>query len=566
MRRHIYIIFLLLSLPLLFPLRAAAQSLPVKMPVLSEYYRRAQLMGKINPNVSFTSYPLFPRQAFGEKNIFFPDSNHQKPLWNPQMRFSFLKKKGTFQILPVTWIQQVNSLHPAGRNNGAMVRNRGYETLLRSGVFTQIGPLSIQLYPEFVWAQNLPYNGFPQNYPDIRWAQYYWTLNSIDMPERYGTGSYGKVFWGQSSIRLTFGAFSMGFSTENLWWGPGIFNTLIMTNNAPGFYHYTFNTVRPVKTFLGTFEWQLIAGRLNPSGYLPPGSKKTYNGHYLYSPKPKDWRFISGLLVTWQPKWTPGLFLGFARTFQQYHNDFRGNLSDYFPVFLPVGLFSIGGDSELAKRRTQLYSVFFRWLWQKGHGEVYAEYGRSGFFWDQRDLKVETAYTGAFVVGMRKIFAWNRLRNENLEVTLEFTQLAKNATSLTRGAGSWYVGGLRSGYTHEGQLLGAGIGPGSNLQTLQVSWVKSLKSVGIRLERYAHNNDFFFTYIKDIRANWVDVNATLLGQWAFRKQLMVNANLSFIQSLNYQWQYTAPLPPGFWDGKGKDVLNIHFNMGITYRF
>ena len=555
-------------LPLLLPLSITAQTIPVGTPVLADAYRRAQLLGKINPNVSFTSFPLFPEASFSVQNSFYPDSSlgkrHTKKF---NGIFHFGKDKGIVQFLPVTWQQQYDSHHPQGLNDGAMIPSMGYETLFSAGIYAKYGPLSIQLRPEVVYAQNSPYDGFPTDYPDIRWAQYYWTLNRIDMPERFGEGSYQKITWGQSSIRLTFGAVSLGLSNENLWWGPGSRNALIMTNNAPGFKHLTFNTVRPVKTFLGSFEWQLIAGRLEPSGFDPPGTGKTYQGNPLYVPKPDDWRYLNGLLITWHPKWVPGLFLGFARTVQQYHEDMIGNPKDYFPVFSPLGLEKVGGESEQNKKRSQLYSVFARWLWVKGHGEVYFEYGRSDYFWDSRDFKVELAHSGAFVLGFRKLIPFKKHKGQSIQVLMEFTQLAMNATTRNRNGTSWYLSSqVSAGYSHQGQLLGAGIGPGSNLQTLEVSWIKSLKMIGVRLERYVHNNDYFFSYIKDIRSHWADFSATLLGQWSFRQQLLLNAQFEFVRSFNYQWQYTPPPDPDFWGGEGKDITNIHFKVGITYRF
>ncbi|MFX8805488.1 capsule assembly Wzi family protein, partial [Acinetobacter baumannii] len=54
----------------------------------------------------------------------------------------------------------------------------------------------------------------------------------------------------------------VGISSENLWWGPGIYNSLLMSNNAPGFWHLTFNSRKPLKTPIGDFEWQLIGGKL----------------------------------------------------------------------------------------------------------------------------------------------------------------------------------------------------------------------------------------------------------------------------------------------------------------
>jgi len=560
---HRYIVLLsvlLLSVPLL------AQTVPVNMPVLADAYRRAQLLGKISPEVSFTSLPLFPREAFKVQNSFDPDSTLDK---NSLLKFNgttrFAKNKGLVQLLPLSWQQQYNLNNPVGINDGAMIPAKGYQTLFSAGIYAQYGHLSIQLRPEVVYAQNSPFEAFPANYPDVVWAQYYWHLNQIDLPGRFGNTPYNKVTWGQSSIRLTFGAVSLGLSNENLWWGPGLRNALIMTNNAPGFKHLSFNTVRPLKTSIGSFEWQLIAGRLEPSGFAPPGANREYLGNLLYAPKPDEWRYLSGLLVTYHPKWVPGLFLGFARTVQQYHTDMGVNLGDYFPVFSPLGLKAAGGDAVAAKKSSQLYSVFARWLWQKAHGEIYFEYGRSDYFWNKRDLEVEAAHSGAFVLGFRKLVPLRLHKDEYIQVMMEFTQLAMNATTMNRNGQSWYTSSLvRAGYTNEGQILGAGIGPGSNMQTLEVGWVRSLKMISLRFERYPHNNDFFFRYIKDIRRNWVDVSANLLVQWPY-KSLLLNAQMQVVRSLNYEWQFTPPPDPAYW-GPGKDVNNIHLSLGVTYRF
>lgn len=559
-RYVIVVIVLFTSGPLI------AQTVPVNMPVLSDYYRRAQLMGKVNPDISFCAQPFFPKRALKVENSFDPDSTLRQNAFSRFTGFTPLGKRGYIQLMPVFWQQQFNTHHPEGINDGTLIPARGYQTLFTGGIYVKYGPLSIQLMPEIDYANNKPFAGFPVSYADVRWAQYYaGVLNFIDHPERFGNGPYNKINWGQSSIRLTFGAFSLGLSNENLWWGPGLRNDLIMTDNAPGFKHLTFNSVRPVKTFLGSFEWQLIAGRLEPSGFPPPGTDRTYKGKKLYVPKPDEWRYLSGLLVIYHPKWVPGLFLGFARTVQQYHKNVGVNLIDWFPVFAPLGLKAAGGDAKLALKQQQLYSVFGRWLWKKAHGEIYFEYGRNGYFWDKRDLKVEMAYTGAFVIGFRKLIPLKFHKDQYIQAMMEFTQLAENSTTRNRGGTSWYQSSIvRAGYTNEGQIMGAGIGPGSNMQTLEVDWVKSLKTVGLRIERYAHNNDFFNTYIMDVRRNWVDMSVSLLGTWPY-KNLLFSGQLEWVRSLNYEWQFTPPPPPTHW-APGLDVTNFHLSLAVIYRF
>lgn len=560
MRKYIGILCAILLNAGLYQLHA--QSLPVGTPVLEEGYRNAQLLGKIDSTISFTARPFFPIS---------------KENWTDYKTiFSFDKGNGLFKLLPVTWINQFNSDRPAGLNDGPMIPAKGYQTMISGGIYFQYNHLSIQLRPELVNAENGNYTGFPHTLKDPvladqRWYQYYhYYLNNIDLPEKFGDKAYTKAFWGQSSIRLNYGAVSFGLSTENLWWGPGMQNSLLMTNNAPGFLHFTLNTIRPLKTPIGSFEGQIIAGKLTSSGYKPPEPTRNYNGGPpLYDPKPNDWRYLNGIVLSYQPKWVPGLFLGLTRSFQTYEKDMGNigeiNIGDLLPIFSPYSRKNAGKANDDTKKRDELSSVFMRWVWLKAHGEVYLEYGRSDNFWDQRDLTVEASHSSAYILGLRKLIPLKAYKDQYIQFNLELTQLEMNPTTRTRGGQSWYLSSVvRDGYTNQGQVLGAGIGPGSNLQTINISWVKSLKKIGIQIERYVHNNDFFYTYIKDVRSHWIDLSAAILGEWNY-KNLLFNAKVEAIQTLNYEWVYYPPPAPEYWVA-GKDIYNYHFQLGITYRF
>src|SRR5690606_10035859 len=113
-----------------------------------------------------------------------------------------------------------------------------YQTLFSAGIAAKIGPLRIQLRPEFVYAGNMNFLSVldADNSSSIK-GQYRRLMNMIDLPERFGDKSYAKFNWGQSSIRLNAGPVSFGLSNENLWWGPGTRSSLLMTNNAAGFKH-----------------------------------------------------------------------------------------------------------------------------------------------------------------------------------------------------------------------------------------------------------------------------------------------------------------------------------------
>jgi hypothetical protein len=558
--------YILVLIGVLGVIGARAQSLPVGTPVVEDYYRRAQLMGGVDSSVSFCARPFFPEVGLKLENRFTKFDGI----------FRFDKGNGVVELLPITWMNQYNSDRPAGLNDGAMIPARGYQSMMSGGVYFQYKHLSIQLRPEIVNADNRSYTGFPHTLyntelGDARWYQYYHDyLNKIDLPEQFGVQSFHKVYWGQSSIRLNYGAISFGISNENLWWGPGMQNSLLMTNSAPGFMHFTLNTIKPIRTPIGSFEGQLIAGKLTHSGFTPPEPTRNYHGGPpLYEPKPDDWRYINGLVLSYQPKWVPGLFLGLTRSFQTYEREIGNigsvNIGDLLPVFSPFSVKKEGSANNNGRKRDQLSSAFMRWVWLKSHGEVYLEYGRSDQYWDQRDLTVEASHSGAYILGFTKLVPLKAHKDQYIQFNMELTQLEMNPTTRNRGGQSWYLSSVvNDGYTNQGQMLGAGIGPGSNMQSISVSWVKGLKKVEIQLERYEHNNDFFNSYVIDVRSHWIDISAAVLAELDY-KNLVFNIKAEGIQTLNYEWEYEPPPPPAYWVA-GKDLFNFHGQMGVTYRF
>ncbi len=548
MHKSYWTLITIIMLMLWEPVQIKAQTLPVGTPVLGDAYRRAQLLGQLDSTLSFMSLPLFPAALHQQKNTFESDSAFENnSLAQFPGIFLFGRNKGLVKLLPITWLHQFNSDHPEGINDGAMIPARGYQTMLTGGVYAQYGPLSIQLKPEMVQAANTAFQGFPGTLPGNTPSN----LSGIDLPERFGENTYRKLLWGQSSIRLTLGPASLGLSNENLWWGPGMRNSLLMTNNAAGFKHFTLNTVRPIRTFIGSFEGQMIGGRLDESGYRVSN----------------NWRYVNGVVFSYQPRWVHGLFLGAARSLLTYGKSLR-SVRDYFPVFIPVSKLASGGDAEDAKARDQLASVFARWLWPEEHGEIYFEYGREDHAWNLRDYLQEPAHSSAYVLGFRKLIPIKGRKSEYIQINMELTQLESSSSTINRGwTINWYAHtDVTEGYTNSGQIMGAGIGPGSNLQTLNISWVKSLKVIGIQIERFVHNNNYQYNVIGDIRRNWVDMSAALLGEWNY-KNLLLNIKLEEVRSYNYEWQYIPrnSQTTDFWNPT-KDRFNFQGQLGLTYRF
>ncbi len=541
-----------------------AQTVPVGTPVLDDYLRRAQLLGNVDSASSFMIRPLYPVSAFGIKYGFDLDSSVVDMDLSTVHTFFGKDDKGKFLMMPAVAKFQYNSTYAFGVNDGAFIPNRGLQTILSPGMYLSYGPLSVQFQPELLMAQNSDYIGFPiEHQSSILF--YYDYMNRIDMPERFGSSSYVQAYLGQSSIRFNFNAYSIGVSSENLWWGPGRRNSLLLGNNAPGFVHFTANTREPVKTKIGSFEGQVIGGFLKSSGFLPPWPDYRIQENNVLIPKPEDnKRFLSGLVLTYQPKWVPGLFLGYGSTSQMYRHDISG-IGDVLPVFNGRKKAQNIVD-PIQEKRQQFSSGFFRWLSPEGHFEFYGEYGTRD---NDRKLNdfISTPESGrAFTFGFSHLMSLKK-PGHYLQLSSEMTQTGQTIRDDIRNLDTWYIHGhVVDGYTHNGQVLGAGNGPGSNVIFLEFAWVHDMNRIGFQMERIVYNNDYYYYRYeasKDLRNKYVDLVPSLIGDWKFGNVLL-NARLQYVNTLNYKWYLEND--PGQYVVPGYDRKNFVGQVGLAYIF
>lgn len=533
-----------------------AQSIPAGSPVLEEAVRRKQLLGAFDSSISFNIRPLrtsflTDRAVYEDYGFFMPTSKEE--------RVKGKTRSIIFSLMPVQNIVVFNSGRPYGWGNGMMIPNVGGQNLTSAGFSLKYHFLNIQLQPEVLWAQNRAYDGFPDIFSDKVNRDRFVFWNSGDHPERFGRQSYSKVAWGQSKISLSAGAFEIGASTENIWWGPGQFNALIFSNNARGFKHLTLNTTRPAKTFLGSFEGQLLIGRLEPSGFKPsqhPGLNSSY-----FRNLSTDWRYLNGLSLSYQPKWVPGLSVGINRTFQQY-NEARGNaFGDWFPVFevfTKEALFEQGHSVDYDKKaQDQQVSIFGRYVLPKANAELYFEYGRRDHSLNWREFTLNPEHARAYILGFGKLFTLPQT-DKLIQVRAEMTQQQESVNRYIRYAGiggglSWHTHYQVRGFTHYGESLGVGIGAGgSNVQTIEVAVVDQLNKFGIRLERLANQQDFYYKAFsqQEERRPWVDLSLGFLADYQVER-LIVSGKLQLINAMNYQWQLDPRSTPLFPKGQNK---------------
>lgn len=529
----------------------SGQTIPVGLGNYEDFLRRQQLEGNFDDQVSFNNRPLE-----------IPDSmpaNHH--LSFTALEVDLLKTK--VSVLSPQFHVEWNSHHPYYSNNGTMVPSKGFKSLTSFGIHVEAPFVSIQLRPEIYLSQNKAYEGFPDTLGTRAWGARYVLYNQADVPEQFGEGRIRDLLLGQSHALIYYKGIGLGFSTESLWWGPGKRNSLLMSNNARSFAHLTFRTQKPLRTPIGSFEWNVIAGRLEQSGFGPPERGDGRDLSRQVS-KDSDWRYLSALTFSYHPKWIKGLSLGASRAVQQYQTLAR-DTKDYFPV--AINLFRSNDPLERDEAFIdQLISTYVRWVWQDAGAEIYFEFGRNDAALNLRDLLLSPQHSRAYIFGFSKIF---KLPKNALQLSYEHTQMHQATSYLLRTAGSWYMHSrIRQGYTHRGEVLGSAIGPGSNLDYFNVSYFTGIKRIGFTFERWTHDNDFHilaFEDIRDFRRYWIDYTLGLDFDWPY-KNFMFTGDFRFSRSLNYQWEIHNSLSGSPYFVNGEDESNFFLSFKTIYLF
>ena len=484
------------------------------------------------------------------------------------------KLKGTskdiIQFVNYNFDQQNNSLQPISFNDGNMYPARGWQERYSYGVNLKLLIFDINYQPEKLTVQNLRQEYYAGNTQDGNFMFKYFgmTANHIDNFRQFGYDRIEETTLGQSRAGIKFKYIAAGVSNENIWWGPGKRNSLVFTNNAAGFKHYYLKTVEPIKTYIGSFELSGVVGRLDTTKYTEIDQELLNICRPCKVFKNLDEREIDGITINYQPKWIPNFYIGYAYS-RQFYRHGTNALGD------TVNLFS----KDLPKQ--EIGSIVFRFAMPDDHAEFYGEMGLPNEApWPWKFFKERMR--PAFVFGATKLVPL-KLFDSYLSVNVEFTQLQlmNSRDILYEGnpwAGgkpnSWYLSTIvKQGWSNNGQLMGASIGPGSNNQSISLSWNKGYNKIGVFVERTVFNNDFYYSvYYNPYAANgygyynryWVDLTKRVELQLMPFKNIILSASFTNTNALNYRWIRIEDGSASDDPSRYSDKFNQQFQMSIKY--
>jgi hypothetical protein len=353
-----------------------------------------------------------------------------------------------------------------------------------------------------------------------------------------------------------------------------------MSSHPGGFMHLSFNSRRPWRTKIGSFEWQWVAAYLEEINPAYRGLAENYLGYGPGQTKDEK-RYFNGAMLSYQPKWIKGLSMGLTRVAQEpelmlwdYSTDPLASAPNWNLIFRNAARQGDGDTYSnwllypVEESIDQYAGAFLRWVWEPSHAEFYTEWSRNDAFYNLRDFIQNPEHSRAYTYGFRKLFNYNEQQPlKYWQLMSEYTRIQQASNFPVRSAGTWYVhGGYRpSGYNNLGQNLGAPIGSGGNYFMMRVSKFEGMKQLAIQLESTTKNTDDYearFAFQNPSKTKWVDMGFRILYDHPY-KHFLLSASLIGKRSFNYNFSQPATAS-GFGFENPNDVDSFLLKIGIRY--
>lgn len=442
-----------------------------------------------------------------------------------------------------------NSGLPYSLNEGPMWAGRGWNQEVTAGFFVTGDHVRLIAAPIFVSEENqifqvIPY---PQTSDTSRsvWANPFHPLpESIDLPLRMGDERRERLYPGQSTLAIDAGGASFGASTENIWWGPGIRNAILLSDNAPGFPHLFLQTHSPLHTSAGTFGAQWILGQLSESDYFDQNPNNNY-------------RSLNGLAATWSPAADSGLSIGLARLVMGNQTNSAFPLGSALNVFRSVGHPNTD-TTEATKGLDQITELFARWVFGPGF-EGWAEWARFEEPLSLQDFLEYPGHSEGYTLGLQ--WAHRYRPGSAFQLQTEATYLEPDPSLIVRPVATTYTSrAVPQGWTNQGQTLGAAIGPGGSSQWLAFDWFQPRWRLGFYLNRIRWDNGTLFEpIVPEFKHQDVTLSAGLRGSYSWRG-MRLSLDFEHAARFNYLWQSYILGPSSF---GGIDLINNTFTATLS---
>jgi hypothetical protein len=451
------------------------------------------------------------------------------------------EKGPRLKVLPIETLVTFNSAFPFGSNDGALWQGKGMNGFVQAGVGLSWSWGSLVVQPEWWAAQNESFPMAPAASGELKFEDY---RGAIDLLQAYGSGPYSSFNPGQSELRFQYAGFTIGFGTENHKFGPAEIQNLLMSDNASGFPLLDIGTQGPYRTPLGAFDVRFFWGQTGSSQFWSADGTIDY---YLYD----------GGLLSYSPPFLPGMSFGFQRVFKSPWSTMNSwKLFEFFDdtVWKEERIQTPDTTDGPTDDIKQDLSLTWEWRIPQTGTRAYIEWGRNDHSANIMDFMMQPDHDAGYVAGLQQKIELGG--DSRILVTFEMADVGTNIGDTLRPSGSWYVSDLPSqdGYTEDGQVMGAPMGPGSNTQELDIYYRGGSYYLGLGMQRWLYDADYYYSLAP---ASYLDYDLLLSG--TIRAGFMVGRaeiGASAAYTIDYNRNFTA----------GDDVGNWHMELSFKENF
>jgi hypothetical protein len=387
----------------------------------------------------------------------------------------------------------LNSGLPYARNDGPAWAGRGLNAQLSGVASYTRGGLRVRLAPVAWIAQNSDFTLVPlapTSPPGGPFADPQ-RPRTIDLPQRFGTGSVARIDPGESEISFDVWLVRAALTSAARHIGAGTYHSMIMQGDAPGFPRLELSVPVGLRTPIGTFSGVLASGRIAQTMWAPQRREGARHGSFIEA--------------RWRPLHTERLVLGAARF---YHRDWLGIrpkdiLVPFGSLFFDDQLFGEGDPDN------QLAMLFAAVRIPEAGLEFFGEFGKNDRSLDMRDLAAELEHNSAWLFGVQKVWRDDLGRLWTLNGTSASARIPPIIRF--RPQASFYDHfPIRQGHTNRGQLLGTPL-------------LEREGGAELRLDRYDHRGRtgliLSTRYLPNERAEAVDEDL-LRQEWSAQFEIL----------------------------------------------
>ena len=399
-------------------------------------------------------------------------------------------------------------------------------------------------------------NQFPTSYPKDYWINHAQWLNRFDDKKSAINPSSFQFYPGISGVIHTKNKRVWGLGYHKILLGVAPDDGLLLSSNAPSFLKISYeNAWGLTKNKNRTLGLKIFQGWL-PSPRFDYESNGIYlAGKSLMVEKGNRSRWISGFDLRW--KNDKGFEFGMNYINLMYWPGER------LASLLPVESFFHWQKKRIALGHLGMGSIYAKYSIPEQGLFLWGELGTGNSSFTPISIFLRDTLLMGYAIGIQKNMPISAKRS--LELFAQISSVQASTLHQAMSSTSWYVNSTVSqGYTHHGQVIGSGIGPGGASAYFSASVKTPVLSLGIFGERLMHNKDFFYANFYssegNFRRHWMDLTVGGFAKFKNTKTIQL-IGLSFVKSFNHQWQIKDNAP-SFFDGYGIDRSGFRLNYWI----